>query len=120
MSAMVRKVSGGDRRKWEAQADEEQIALSRHPKFRALLERSRESARREGTVPIDELRAFRDLTPEDDAEGERLLAELERQTEEEEAARLATRGRNRPAEGAIRRTGRSAQAGSRKGSKTTT
>jgi hypothetical protein len=37
------------------------------------------------------MRAFRDLTVEDDAEGARLLAELELQTEEEERARHSRR-----------------------------
>lgn len=97
---MASKARDDDNRRWEADADEEQIGLSRNPKFRALLERSRASARREGTVPLEEMKAFRDLTTEDDAEGERLLVDLERQTEEEEAARLAARGRNGAATGA--------------------
>jgi hypothetical protein len=117
---MVRKVSDEERRWWEMEADKEQIALSRHPELRALLARFRESARREGTLPTDALRAFRDLTPEDDAEGERLLAELERQTEAETAARLAARSRNGPINGAGRGRDRSAQVGTRKGSDATT
>ncbi len=117
MSAMTSKASEDARRRWEAQADEEQIALSRHPKFRALLERSRDSARREGTAPFEDMQAFRDLTPKDDAEGERLLAELERQTEEEEAARRAARGRNGRANGAL---AQHTQVGSRKAPNVTT
>jgi hypothetical protein len=116
---MTRKASDEERRRWEAEADEEQIALSRQPRFRALLERSRESARREGTVPLEESEAFRDLTPEDDAEGERLLAELERQTEEEEAARLVALGR-RDRNGAAMRAKESArQAPARAGDRIT-
>ena len=78
---------------WDSD-DPEIRALSRNTAFRELLRRSAESAEHDGTIPIEEMRAFRDLTPEDDAEGERLLAELERQTEEEEAARLAARQRS--------------------------
>jgi hypothetical protein len=78
------------RRRWEQEADEEQIALSRHPEFRAMLARTAAAAKRHGGLSIDEVPAFRDLTPEEEAEGERLLAELERQTEDEEAARAAT------------------------------
>lgn len=82
------------RQKWEEDADEEQIALSRHAEFRAMLARTAAAARRSGGLALDEVPAFRELTPEDEAEGERLLAELERQTEEEEAAWLAARRRN--------------------------
>lgn len=103
---------------WDSD-DPEIRALSRNKEFRALLRRTAERAKREGTVPLEEMKAFRDLTPEDDAAGERLLAELERQTEEEEAARLAARG-PRGRNGAPSRTSRDALRGSRKGSKATT
>ena len=63
-------------------ADDEQIALSRNPQVRALLERSRESMRHKGTKPFEDLEAFRDLTSEDEAEGDELLTEMERQTSE--------------------------------------
>jgi hypothetical protein len=94
---------------WDSD-DPEIRALSRNAAFRELLRHTAERARREGTVTLEETKAFRDLTPEDDAEGERLLAELERQTEEEEAARLAARspGGSRGANGAAMPTKRSA------------
>ena len=107
-------------RRWAETADEEQIALSRHSQFREMLRRSSEDAKRHGGHSIDEVPAFRDLTPKKEAEGERLLAELERQTEEEEAARLAVRGRHGRANGTTRRTGRDTSAGPRKASKATT
>jgi hypothetical protein len=75
---------------WDSD-DPEIRALSRNKEFRALLRRTAERAKREGTVALDDMKAFRDLTAEDEAEGERLLADLERQTEEEEAARFAAR-----------------------------
>jgi hypothetical protein len=104
---------------WDSD-DPEIRALSRNEEFQALLRRTAERAKRDGTIPIDQMRAFRNLTPEDDAEGERLLAELERQTEEEEAAQLAARARNGPANDAGRRPGQDAHVGSRKTSKATT
>ncbi len=86
-------------RRWEEEADEEQRALSRHTEFRAMLARTAEAAKRHGGLALDEVPAFRELTSEDEAAGERLLAELERQTEAEEAARLAANGRDGPARG---------------------
>lgn len=83
---------------WDSD-DAETRALSRNQEFRALLRRTAERAKREGTVALEDMKAFRDLTPEDEAEGERLLAELERQAEKEEAARLAARRRNGAATG---------------------
>jgi hypothetical protein len=80
-------------RTWDSD-DPEIRALSRNREFRALLRRSAESIKRDGGLALDEVPAFRDLTPEEEAEGERLLVELERQTEEEEAARLAARRHN--------------------------
>jgi hypothetical protein len=81
------------RRRWEAEADEEQVVLSRHADFRDMLAHTAEAMKRDGGMTLDELRDSLGLTPEDEAEGERLLVELERQTEEEEASRLAARQR---------------------------
>jgi hypothetical protein len=75
-------------------ADAEQRALSRHPEFRAMLRRTSEAMKRDGGMTLEELHEALALTPEDEAEGERLLAELERQTAEEKAARLAASNRN--------------------------
>ena len=100
---------------WDS--DEPEVrALSRNEAFRALLKRAAERVKREGTIPIEEMRAFRELTSEEDAEGERLLAELERQTEEEGAARLAAHARN----GLVTGTSPDPKAGSRKRSKAST
>jgi hypothetical protein len=89
----TRAKTAGDAQTWDSD-DPEIRALSRDQEFRARLRRSAESIKRDGGLALHEVPAFRDLTPEEEAEGERLLAELERQTEEEEAARLAARRRN--------------------------
>src|SRR5439155_9801132 len=96
MAGETNKASKGDkraRRRWEAEADEEQVALSRQPEFRAMLARTAEAMKRDGGMTLVELHDSLGLTPEEEAEGEWLLAELERQSEEEEAARLAARQR---------------------------
>lgn len=94
MAGETDTTSQGDeraRRGWEAEADEEQVVLSRHTAFRAMLARTAEAKKQDGGMTLHELHDLLGLIPEYEAEGERLLAELERQTEAEEAARLAAR-----------------------------
>lgn len=49
-------------------ADAESVALSTNPKFLAIIERSRTSARAKGTISAEDLR--REFAGDDDAEGE--------------------------------------------------
>lgn len=102
-TAATAQVDDEARRRWEEGADEEQRALSRHPEFRAMLARTAEAMKRDGGITLEELHESLGLTPEDEAAGERLLAELEQQTEEEEAARLAAHRRNGASPGATKK-----------------
>jgi hypothetical protein len=116
MAAKTAKTSRVDdeaRRRWEAEADQEQRALGRHPEFRAMLAETAEAMKRDGGITLEELHESLGLTPEDEAQGQRLLAELERQTEDEEAARLAGQRQDGTVARAARRV-RSARRASKK------